>query len=162
MQEVPYAVSVLRAGIEQHLDVPAVGELHGRTGRIQRELVQDIPGELSIVGGEDGLQIVDVGELATVGELAAGIDLSCEREGKVVAGGVDPGDGLPFAGAAIPRAPGPKEVEVVAPGDRTWRGNSRGSCFSCAGRCVRGWFSRRECPAPQQAPPVVAAVRADR
>jgi hypothetical protein len=55
MQEVANAVAVRRAGIEHRFNLDAVGESHGRAGRIQCELVQKIASELSRVIGEDRL-----------------------------------------------------------------------------------------------------------
>ena len=110
--EIPHAVAVLRAGIEHRFDVTAVGELHGGAGGIERELVQEIPRKLAWVGGEEGFQVVNVGERTTVSELTAGIHFAREGEGKVVTGAVDAGDAFAIAGAAITRAPGTEDIEV--------------------------------------------------
>ena len=112
VHEIPHAVAVLRAGIEHRLDVAAVGELHGGAGGIQGELVQEIPRELARVVGEEGFQVMDVGERTTVGELTTGIHFGREGEGKVVTGAVDAGNAFAIAGAAIARAPGTEDVEV--------------------------------------------------
>ena len=55
MKEIVNAVAVRRAGIEHCVNLDAIGESHGRAGRIKCELVQEIASELSRVIGEDRL-----------------------------------------------------------------------------------------------------------
>ena len=66
-----------------------------------------------MIGGEDGLQVVDVVEFATVNELAAWIDVGGERVAEVVSSTVDAGDAVAFFDAAIAGAPAAEDVEAL-------------------------------------------------
>ncbi len=74
VNEIAHAVAIGSTSIEDHVDLDAVGKSHGGAGRVERELVQQIPRQLAGIGGEDGFQFVDVLETAAIPQLARRIN----------------------------------------------------------------------------------------
>ena len=113
VKEIANAVAVGGASIEHQLHLGAVSESNGGAGRVERELVQQIAGELSRVAGEDRFQVADVLKPTAVEELARSIDGFGELKGEVVSGSINAADALALFDAAIPRAPAAEDVEVL-------------------------------------------------
>ena len=75
--------------------------------------MQKIAGQLARVARQQGFQIVNVLEAATVQQLAAGIDGLGKRVGEVVASTVDAGDRFSLFNASITCSPAAQDIEVL-------------------------------------------------
>ena len=74
--------------------------------------MEEVAGELTGVGGDEGFEVVDVLEGAAIEELAGGVHGGGEGVAEAVSGAVDAGDAFSFFQASIVCAPAAKDVEV--------------------------------------------------
>jgi hypothetical protein len=74
LQQIANSVAVAGTLIEQAFDLGSVGKSHRSAGGVNSELVQQVACKLSRVVSEQSFQVVDVLKLATIAELAAGVN----------------------------------------------------------------------------------------
>jgi hypothetical protein len=120
----------LGAGVQDSFDLWSIGEAHWRAGRVQDELVQEIAGELAVVGGEMGLEFADIFEGPAVAEFAARVDDVGQGVTEIVSSAVDTCDFIAEFQSAITRAPASEDIEVL---EREARGVKAGMAVG-AGR----------------------------
>ena len=72
--QISYPITIIRADIENRLNLTAVREADGGPGCIERELREQVTGELTWVARQDQFEISDTLEGAPIKQPAAGID----------------------------------------------------------------------------------------
>ena len=75
--------------------------------------MEQVAGQLPLVGGEQRFHGLDVGKRQPVGQAARGIDRRGQPKGKVMAGPVDAGDRLALVESAVAVPPAATDVEAL-------------------------------------------------